>query len=91
MREVYGTIYGGNVSESRKKHLLSTFLRRYGNHMTQQQSIDVDPITADLLAEIIDAMPDNTPGLDSTSKGDLGLVSWQDVQLLSELFAAIEA
>ena len=35
-------------------------------------------------------MPDNTPGLDSTTKGDLSLISWQGAVLLCELFAAIE-
>ena len=35
-------------------------------------------------------MPDNTPGLDCTTKGVLGLISWEGAKLLSELFAAIE-
>ena len=35
----------------------------------------VEPISAAMLAGIIEAMPDNTPGLDGIRQGDLLLLS----------------
>ena len=88
MREVYAKIKDGNMPESRKQHLLSTFLKRYINHMTQQQSSSIDPITADLLSELIDAMPDNTPGMDGVRKGDLLQLSPKALEWLAAMNVA---
>ena len=54
------------------------------------QPFVLEPLSPEDVLEFIDAMPDNTPGLDSTTKGDLGLVSWRGALLFCELFGAIE-
>ena len=75
LRESLGAIYCGNASVQRQQHMLDTFLAKFGKHCTRQPAMHVDPITADMLAEIIAAMPDSTPGLDGIRKGDLLLLS----------------
>ena len=64
IRETLGATYQGNASPQRQKVMLDTFLSKYGSYLTQQPPMPVQPITADMLAGIIEAMPDNTPGLD---------------------------
>ena len=47
-------------------------------------------MTPEDILDSIQAMPDNTPGLDSVSKDDLVMISWQAAKLLYEMFHAIE-
>ena len=55
--------------------MLDTYLRRYGKYFKQRPATPVEDITASMLAEVIQAMPDNTPGLYGVRKGDLLLLS----------------
>ena len=50
-----------------------------------------EPITATMLAGIIEAMPDNTPGLDGIRKGDLLLLSPFALEWLASFYQTIEA
>ena len=90
LREAMGAIYRGNATEQRQQHMLDTFLAKFGQHCTQQPAMHVDPITADMLAEIIAAMPDSTPGLDGIRKGDLLLLSPYALEWLASFYEAIE-
>ena len=71
--------------------MLDTFLSKYGSYLTQQPPMPVEPITAAMLAGIIEAMPDNTPGLDGIRKGDLLLLSPFALEWLAAFYQAIEA
>ena len=90
LRESLGAIYRGNASEQRQQHMLDTFLAKFGKYCTRQPAMHADPITADMLAEIIAAMPDSTPGLDGIRKGDLLLLSPLALEWLASFYQAIE-
>ena len=90
IRESLGAIYCGNASEQRQQLMLDTFLAKFGKHCTRQPALHVDPITADMLAEIIAAMPNSTPGLDGIRKEDLLLLSPYALEWLASFYQAIE-
>ena len=71
--------------------MLDTFLAKYGSFFSQRPPMPVEAITADMLAGIIEAMPDNTPGLDGVRKGDLLLFSPYALEWLPAFYQAIEA
>ena len=70
--------------------MLDTYLKRYGNFFKQRPATRVEDITASMLAELIQAMPDNTPGLDGVRKGDLLLLSPSALEWLAKFYTAIE-
>ena len=90
IREALGAIYSGNASSQRQQHMLDTFLAKFGTYCTRQPTMPVEPITADMLADIIAAMPDSTPGLDGIRKGDLLLLSPYALEWLASFYQAIE-
>ena len=70
-----GKIYQGNVTKQRQPLMLATFLRKYHGHFKAQALHHIDDISPGQLKALIQAMPDNTPGLDGIAKADLLLLS----------------
>ena len=71
--------------------MLDTFLKRYGKFFKKQPAAPAQEISADMLADLIQAMPDNTPGLDGVRKGNLLLLSPYALEWLASFYQAIEA
>ena len=90
IRETMGSIYKGNIEQSRRPHLVNTFIRLFGQHFTRQQPFTLRPITGQELADAIIAMPDNAHGLDGVRKGDLLILSPHCLDLLAKLLDAVE-
>ena len=83
-------IFQGNLGPHSKQRAFDVFMETYGKHFKAQKPFAVEALTGQKILDGIEAMLDNSPGLDGVLAGDLKAISPLAADWLASMLNATE-